>query len=223
MSDDQSVERAIDVDVSSAGQLDIVIASAGIGAQGTIEDNDEEWRRVFEVNVFGAARIARAAMPHLRSSSAGSLEFTSSIAAAAGLQDRALYSASKGALNAMTLAIAADSVAFGARVNAVAPGTADTPWIDRLLSRAADPQAERDALEQRQPLGRLVRPEEVADSGLLARDVPDASATFDYLPAPSEFLERARGLAEVCVDFKVPLRLPQLHSPYDTPPSRRSV
>ncbi|MDX6220930.1 MAG: hypothetical protein QOJ48_2611, partial [Frankiales bacterium] len=98
----------------------------------------------------------------LRRSSAAAIVNTSSIAATAGLPQRVLYSASKGAVAAMTRAMAADLLPDGIRVNAVNPGTADTPWIGRLLARAQDPAAERAALEARQPHGRLVSPDEVA-------------------------------------------------------------
>ena len=87
---------------------------------------------------------------------------TCSVAATAGLPQRALYSATKGAVLALTLAMAADHIAEGIRVNCVNPGTADTPWIGRLLDQADDPVAERAALEARQPIGRLVSPQEVA-------------------------------------------------------------
>ncbi|GGO67155.1 hypothetical protein GCM10010910_28290 [Microbacterium nanhaiense] len=87
---------------------------------------------------------------------------TASIAATAGLPDRALYSASKGAVLALTRAMAADHVREGIRVNAVCPGTVGTAWVDRLLDGAEDPAAERAALEARQPHGRLVQPDEVA-------------------------------------------------------------
>ena len=89
---------------------------------------------------------------------------TSSIAATAGLPQRALYSASKGAVLSLTRAMAADHLREGIRVNCVCPGTADTPWVGRLLEKAADPAAERAALNARQPHGRLVTPEEVADA-----------------------------------------------------------
>jgi NAD(P)-dependent dehydrogenase (short-subunit alcohol dehydrogenase family) len=85
-----------------------------------------------------------------------------SICAWSGLPKRVLYSATKGAVLAMTLAMAADHVAEGIRVNCVNPGTADTPWVGRLLDAADDPTAERAALEARQPLGRLVDPNEIA-------------------------------------------------------------
>ncbi|HWM16425.1 MAG TPA: SDR family oxidoreductase, partial [Microbacterium sp.] len=121
-----------------------------------------EWQRVLDVNVIGMMRVARATLPYLRSSPAAAIVNTSSIAATAGLPERALYSASKGAVAALTRAMAADHLRDGIRVNAVNPGTADTPWVGRLLDAAADPAAERAALEARQPHGRLVAADEVA-------------------------------------------------------------
>jgi len=165
VSDDTSVRAAVATVVERLGGLDIVINNAGIGAAGTIADNsDDEWHRVFDVNVVGIARVTRAALPHLRRSSAAAIVNTASIAATAGLPQRALYSASKGAVLALTRAMAADHIREGIRVNCVHPGTADTPWVQRLLDAAEDPAAERTALEARQPHGRLVSAEEVADA-----------------------------------------------------------
>lgn len=163
VSDDTSVRGAVAEVVERFGGLDILVNNAGIGAQGTVEDNDDdEWRRVFEVNVFGMVRVSRAALPHLRRSPSAAIVNVASIAATAGLPQRALYSATKGAVAALTRAMAVDHLAEGVRVNAVNPGTADTPWIGRLLDAADDPEAEREALCARQPHGRLVTPEEVA-------------------------------------------------------------
>ncbi|WP_439694334.1 SDR family NAD(P)-dependent oxidoreductase [Curtobacterium sp. SP.BCo] len=163
--DDASVRAAVAAAVEHLGGLDVLVNNAGIGAQGTVEDNsDDEWRRVYEVNVLGAVRLSRAALPYLRASGNASIVNTCSIAATAGLPQRALYSATKGAIAALTRAMAADHLREGIRVNAVNPGTADTPWVGRLLSSAADPAAERSALEARQPHGRLVAPEEVAEA-----------------------------------------------------------
>ena len=149
--------------VERFGRLDVLVNNAGVGAQGDVTANpDDEWRRVLDVNVIGMARVARAALPHLRRSPSAAIVNTGSIAAWAGLPQRALYSASKGAVHALTLAMAADYVREGIRVNAVAPGTADTPWVGRLLDSAPDPAAERAALEARQPHGRLVSADEVA-------------------------------------------------------------
>ncbi|OIH97865.1 SDR family NAD(P)-dependent oxidoreductase [Curtobacterium sp. MCBA15_001] len=163
--DDASVRRAVHAAVQALGGLDVLVNNAGIGAQGTVEDNpDDEWRRVYEVNVLGAVRLSRACLPSLRESTRASIVNTCSIAATAGLPQRALYSATKGAIAALTRAMAADHLREGIRVNAVNPGTADTPWVGRLLESADDPAAERAALEARQPHGRLVAPEEVAEA-----------------------------------------------------------
>jgi NAD(P)-dependent dehydrogenase (short-subunit alcohol dehydrogenase family) len=165
VSDDESCRAAVQAAVDHFEGLDVVINNAGVGAQGTVADNDDaEWHRVFDVNVVGMVRIVRAALPHLRASRAAAVVNTCSIAATAGLPQRALYSTTKGAVLALTRAMAADHLREGIRVNCVNPGTADTPWIDRLLSTAADPAAERAALEARQPHGRLVDPVEVASA-----------------------------------------------------------
>lgn len=165
VADEASVRSGIERVAAELGRIDILVNNAGIGAQGTIETNDDdEWFRVLDVNVVGMVRVARAALPHLRRSSSAAIVNTSSIAATAGLPDRALYSASKGAVAALTRAMAADHLREGIRVNAVNPGTADTPWVGRLLASAADPAAERAALEARQPHGRLVSADEVADA-----------------------------------------------------------
>jgi 2-keto-3-deoxy-L-fuconate dehydrogenase len=106
---------------------------------------------------------------------------TSSVLAVVGVPNRALYSASKGALYSLTLAMAADHVKDRIRVNAVAPGTADTPWVGRLLGAADDPSAERVALEQRQPIGRLVTAEEVANAIAYLASPLSASTTGTVL------------------------------------------
>ncbi|MGC5566007.1 SDR family NAD(P)-dependent oxidoreductase [Streptomyces sp. FR-108] len=163
VADDESVRRAVAAAVADLGGLDVLVNNAGIGAQGTVEDNDDEaWHRLLDVNVVGMVRTTRAALPHLRKSAHAAVVNTCSVAATAGLPQRALYSASKGAVLSLTLAMAADHVREGIRVNCVNPGTADTPWVGRLLDAAPDPAAERTALEARQPTGRLVSADEVA-------------------------------------------------------------
>ncbi|WP_338702753.1 SDR family oxidoreductase [Streptomyces sp. Q6] len=163
VADDIAVRAAVAAAVADLGGLDVVVNNAGIGAQGTVADNDDaEWHRVLDINVLGMVRVTRAALPALRASDHAAIVNTCSIAATAGLPQRALYSASKGAVYSLTLAMAADHIREGVRVNCVNPGTADTPWIGRLLDRADDPAAERAALEARQPTGRLVSATEVA-------------------------------------------------------------
>ena len=163
VTDDASVRAAVDAAAGRLGGIDILVNNAGIGAAGTVADNtDDEWHRVYDVNVVGLVRVTRAALPYLRASEHAAIVNTCSIAATAGLPQRALYSATKGAVLALTLAMAADHVGDGIRVNCVNPGTADTPWIGRLLDQADDPVAERAALEARQPMGRMVTAAEVA-------------------------------------------------------------
>lgn len=163
VTEDAAVRAGVTAAVGGLGGLDVLVNNAGVGAQGGIEDNDDEqWRRVLDVNVIGLVRVTRAALPALRESAHAAIVNTCSIAAGAGLPQRALYSASKGAVHALTLAMAADLIADGIRVNAVNPGTVDTPWVGRLLAAAPDPTAERVALAARQPHGRFVSADEVA-------------------------------------------------------------
>jgi NAD(P)-dependent dehydrogenase (short-subunit alcohol dehydrogenase family) len=160
---ENSLRAAVAAVVEHFGALDVLVNNAGIGATGTVEDNSyEEWRRVLDVNLLGIVRATRAALPHLRRSSVAAIVNTCSIAAVAGLPRRALYSATKGAVLGLTLAMAADHVAEGIRVNCVVPGTADTPWVRRLLDATPDPEGELAALRARQPTGRLVGADEVA-------------------------------------------------------------
>jgi 2-keto-3-deoxy-L-fuconate dehydrogenase len=163
VTDEDSVGAAVAAAVDRLGGVDVLVNNAGVGATGTVEDNPyEEWRRVLDVNLLGVVRTTRAALPHLRRSSSAAIVNTCSIAATAGLPNRALYSATKGAMLSLTLAMAADHVREGIRVNCVAPGTVDTPWVRRLLEGAPDARAELAALRARQPSGRLVSAEEVA-------------------------------------------------------------
>ncbi|HKT05889.1 MAG TPA: SDR family oxidoreductase [Rugosimonospora sp.] len=177
VTDDAAVRAAVAAAAQALGGIDILVNNAGIGAQGTVADNpDGEWHRVLDTNVVGMVRVTRAALPHLRESRHAAIVNTCSIAATAGLPNRALYSASKGAVQSLTLAMAADHLAEGIRVTCVNPGTADTPWVRRLLAAAGDPDAELRALAARQPNGRLVSAEEVA-AAIAYLASPLASAT----------------------------------------------
>jgi NAD(P)-dependent dehydrogenase (short-subunit alcohol dehydrogenase family) len=163
VADRHSTDAAIDIVGNALGAIDILINNAGIGASGDVSQNDDdEWHRVLSVNVIGIARITRAALPLLLKSSHASIVNTCSVLADIGVPQRALYSASKGAVRSLTLAMAADFIKQGIRVNAVTPGTADTPWVQRLLDQAPDAEAAATALRARQPMGRLVTADEIA-------------------------------------------------------------
>jgi 2-keto-3-deoxy-L-fuconate dehydrogenase len=165
VTDQATLDDAADAALEAFGGVDILICNAGIGAIGTVVDNDDdEWHRVYDVNVVGIARTVRAFLPALRSSSRAAIVTTASIVSHVGLPLRAVYGASKGAVLALTLSMAADLVGDGIRVNCVTPGTVDTPWVNRLLDQADDPAAARRNLVARQPIGRLGRPDEIAEA-----------------------------------------------------------
>lgn len=194
VTDQARVDAAIAATVERFGRLDVVVNCAGIGAVGSVVENDDgEWQRVFAVNVLGIVHTARASQPHLAKSDDACIVNIGSIAAHAGLPLRAAYSAAKGAVHALTLAMAADGVADAIRVNAVAPGTVDTPWVGRLLDAAPDPAAARSQLEGRQPVGRLGRPDEIAravaylaspDTGFLTGTILDIDGGMHGLRIP---------------------------------------
>ena len=162
---DQSVTSAFAELSSSTGKIDILINNAGIGATGTVETSTtEEWNKVLNINVIGTSRVSAAALPFLRKSAHAAIVNTCSVVANFGFPKRSIYSASKGAILALTLSMASDFLKENIRVNCVNPSTTDTPWIGRLLSQAENPEQERAALEARQPIGRLVTPEEVANA-----------------------------------------------------------
>jgi len=177
-----SVDAAFEKVSSQVDRIDILINNAGVGAIGTVEDaTDEDWQRVFNVCVFGTARVTKKFLPLIRKSQNKAIINTGSVAAPVGIPKRAVYSSAKGAIQTLTLAMAADFVKEKIRVNSVNPGTADTPWVQRLLAQADDPQKERAALEARQPIGRLVSPDEVAHAILYLANLKSASTTGTLL------------------------------------------
>ncbi len=165
VADSASVDAAIAAVVGRFGGLDVVVNNAGIPASGPIDGPaDAEWLRVLDVNVVGIARVSRSALPHLRASSHAAIVSTCSVAATVGMPGLALYSASKGAVLALTRAMATDHLNDGIRVNCVSPATVDSPWLAPRVASADDPEELRAALRDRQPNGRLVTSQEVADA-----------------------------------------------------------
>jgi 2-keto-3-deoxy-L-fuconate dehydrogenase len=182
ITDRSAVDAAVAQAAETFGGIDVLVNNAGIGAIGDVSQNDDaEWANVLDVNVVGMARVSTAALPHLRASEHASIVNVSSVVAAVGVPQRALYSASKGAVAALTMAMAADHVREGIRVNAVLPGTAATPWIGRLLAQADDPDAAAEALRKRQPIGRLVEADEVAHAIVYLASPLSASTTGTLL------------------------------------------
>jgi NAD(P)-dependent dehydrogenase (short-subunit alcohol dehydrogenase family) len=154
------------------GRIDILCNNAGIGSTQTVVDTpDDVWDRVFAVNARGTFLGCKHTIPHMVAAGSGVIINTASVAGLVGIRDRAAYCASKGAVIALTRAVAVDYVDQGIRCVCICPGTVDSPWVERLLAAAEDREAARTALEARQPMGRLGTPEEVAKAALyLASD-----------------------------------------------------
>ncbi len=133
---------------------------AGIGSTTTVlETSLEVWESVFAVNVRGTYLCCKHAIPQMIAAGGGAIVNMASVAGLVGFRNRAAYCASKGAVVALTRALALDHVADQVRVNCVCPGTVDSPWVRRLLDDAGE---QLDVLEARQPMGRLGSPEEIA-------------------------------------------------------------
>lgn len=157
------------------GRIDILCNNAGTGSTQTVVDTPEDlWENVFAVNVRGVFLGCKYVIPHMIEAGGGVIINTASVAGMVGLRNRAAYCASKGAVIALTRAVALDHVGQKIRCNCICPGTVDSPWVGRLLQGADDPEAERAALTARQPMGRMGTPEEVARAALyLASDDAD--------------------------------------------------
>lgn len=166
------VRRMVEHSLQAFGQIDILCNNAGVGSTQTVVDTPEEvWDRVFAVNARGTYLCTKQVIPHMIQAGGGVVINTASVAGLVGLRNRAAYSASKGAIISLTRSVAIDFVQDHIRCNCICPGTVDSPWVQRLLAQAPDPEAERAALVARQPMGRLGAPDEVARAALyLASD-----------------------------------------------------
>jgi NAD(P)-dependent dehydrogenase (short-subunit alcohol dehydrogenase family) len=142
--------------------LDVLVNCAGIGSTTNAPETTlDVWENVFAVNARGTFLCCKYAIPGMAARGGGSIVNIASVAGLVGLRNRAAYCASKGAVISLTRALAVDHVADGVRVNAVAPGTVDSPWVRRLVEDVGE---SLDVLRARQPMGRLGTPEEIADA-----------------------------------------------------------
>jgi NAD(P)-dependent dehydrogenase (short-subunit alcohol dehydrogenase family) len=169
VTDRGSIADAVAATVERYGRLDTLVTSAGIQRYGTVVDTDEAtWDEVFAVNVKGVYLAAQAALPHLRTSGNGSIVVVSSVQAHVTQSAVAAYAASKGALDALVRAMAIDEASTGVRVNAVCPGSVDTPMLRasaRQFSDGSDDGVEGLVADwgRVHPLGRVAQPREVAE------------------------------------------------------------
>lgn len=156
--------------------LDLLVNAAGIGSTTSAPETPlAVWEDVFAINARGTFLCCKHAIPSMRERGGGAIVNVASVAALVGLRNRAAYCASKGAVVALTRALAVDHVADRIRVNAVCPGTVDTPWVQRLVAGSGE---SLDELRARQPLGRLGTPEEIADAILFLATSEFATGTI---------------------------------------------
>jgi meso-butanediol dehydrogenase/(S,S)-butanediol dehydrogenase/diacetyl reductase len=162
-----SVRSMIDATVRDLGRLDVLINNAGYGIPGSVADTGEDdWDKLMAVNVNGVFYGCKYAIPVMKRQGGGVIVSTASTVATVGIRNRAAYCASKGAVAALTRAMALDHVDDNIRVNCVAPGTTDSPYFEDLFRKSERPQELRRELEARQPMNRLGRPEEIASAFL---------------------------------------------------------
>jgi 2-keto-3-deoxy-L-fuconate dehydrogenase len=161
VSDEDAVVEAV-ARAEALGGVDILVNVAGIGSTTNAPDTPLEiWERVMAVNARGTFLFCKHAIPPMVERRKGAIVNVASVAGLVGLRNRAAYCASKGAVIALTRALAVDHVGSGIRVNAVCPGTVDSPWVRRLVEEVGEPL---EALRARQPMGRLGTPEEIAEA-----------------------------------------------------------
>jgi meso-butanediol dehydrogenase/(S,S)-butanediol dehydrogenase/diacetyl reductase len=167
-----SVRSMIDATIRDLGRLDVLINNAGYGIPGSVvETSEDDWDKLMAVNVNGVFFACKYAIPVMKQQGGGVIVNTASIVANVGIRNRAAYCASKGAVAALTRAMALDHVNDNIRVNCVAPGTIDTPYFEDIIRKSERPQELRRELEARQAMNRLGRPEEIANAFLfLASD-----------------------------------------------------
>jgi len=167
-----SVQKMLHKAVEIFGRIDVLVNNAGFGLAATVEETDEaDWDRLMAVNLKGVFLGCKYVVPIMRRQGGGVIVNTASVLALVGVQDRAAYCATKGGVAALTRAVALDHVRDGIRVNCVAPGSVETPYWTDIFAKSNDVAALRKNLEQRHPMERLARPEEIAKAILfLASD-----------------------------------------------------
>ena len=159
----KSVRAMVGEVVQRLGRIDVLVNNAGYSFKGNVVDSDEhDWNRLMSVNVGGVFLCCKYAIPVMRKQGGGVIVNTSSVVATVGLRDLAAYCASKGAISALTRAMALDHAAERIRVNCIAPGNTDTPILNTVFAAAPDPAALRRQMEQRHVLNRMATPDEIA-------------------------------------------------------------
>jgi NAD(P)-dependent dehydrogenase (short-subunit alcohol dehydrogenase family) len=163
LADLAQAEDAVARAIAHLGRVHVLVNDAGVGLRANLADTtDEQYQRMFDVNVRATFVMCRALIPHMVAAGGGTIVNVASSLATKAARDRAIYSATKAAVVALTRSIAVDFGTQGIRANAVAPGTTDTPWIGKILASAPNADELRAQMAARQTIGRLGTAEEIA-------------------------------------------------------------
>lgn len=165
VADPESVSRAVYSVHEAIGPVNVLVNNAGVGVAGTALSTDiAALRHILDVNVVGVFLVTRAFLPDMVERGGGAVVNVGSVAGVVGVRNRAAYSASKGAVLAFTRSLHADFHGHGIRVNAVLPGTVETPWVERITQHEPDPARARAEMAARQPIGRMGTAQEIAEA-----------------------------------------------------------
>lgn len=178
VTDEQAWQQVVDEAIAAFGRIDVLVNNAGYGIRGTVLDTDRAaWQEIFDTNVTGVYLGCQAVLPTMIDAGRGSIVNMASVAGQVGMAQRAAYCATKSAVVGLTKAMAVDHAEAGVRVNAVAPGTTDSPYFSKIHPDVPDPEAFRARLASRQLLGRLAAPEEISSAALFLASDESSFAT----------------------------------------------
>ena len=178
VSNETDVRRMVEQVVARWGRLDILVNNAGIYTQGDVTQTSlDDWNRIMAVNLTGAFLCAKYVVPVMVNHGGGVIVNVASEAGLVGIKGQVAYNVSKAGMIALTKSCAVDLAGQGIRVNAVCPGTTDTPLVRDAVSHAPDPAAARRRLEAVRPLNRLGTPEEIASAILYLASSESGYAT----------------------------------------------
>ncbi|WP_439496179.1 SDR family oxidoreductase [Bosea sp. (in: a-proteobacteria)] len=191
VSKEAEVKALVDKAVADHGRLDILVNNAGFGFAGTVVNTSEaDWDALMAVNVKGVFFGCKHAIPVMERQGGGVIVNTASAVANIGITDRAAYVASKGAVAALTRAMAIDHVAAKIRINCVAPGTIESPYFAEIFAKSPNAAELRRGLEQRQAMERLGQPVEIARAMLFLASEESSFCTGTTLVADGGWTAR---------------------------------
>ena len=167
ITDENSIIDCVNQSLIYLKNLNILVNNAGIGKAGNIlTTNNNDWDEIIKVNLTGTYLVTKHSLENLMNSKNGSIVNIASVAGIVAVNDRFAYCTSKGGVISLTKSIALDFVKENIRANAICPGTVNTPWVERITQDYDDPDEARNLMRQRQPLGRLGEPEEIAQAAI---------------------------------------------------------